>query len=134
MLFSDTAHYFSFESLSDSLSTMVQQILAKAKYAGTNFHSIFTKANSPYDRIIILSDMQAWIGNHTPTTALKAYKKYYSCNPNIYSMDLNGYGSLQFPEKDVYCIAGFSEKIFDYIKLFDTDKHALINKIHSIEI
>lgn len=134
IIFSDEADYFSFGSLSDSLSTMVQQILAKADGGGTNFHSIFTEAHSAYDRIIILSDMQAWMGNHTPMAVLKAYKKYYNCNPVIYSVDLNGYGTLQFPEQDVYCIAGFSEKIFDYIKLFDTDKQALINKIHSIEI
>ena len=41
---------------------------------------------------------------------------------------------MQFPEQSVYCLAGFSEKIFDIMKLLETDKHALINKINSIKI
>jgi hypothetical protein len=32
-----------------------------AKFSGTNFHCIFQTANRGYDRIIILSDMQALI-------------------------------------------------------------------------
>jgi hypothetical protein len=32
---------------------------------GTNFQDIFVKANKSYKRIVILSDMQGWIGHHT---------------------------------------------------------------------
>jgi hypothetical protein len=39
-----------------------------------------------------------------------------------------------FPEKNVYCLAGFSEKVFDIIKLLETDKDALINEIEKIEL
>ena len=36
--------------------------------------------------------------------------------------------------KDVYCLAGFSDKIFDIMKYYESDKNALINKINTIEL
>lgn len=48
----------------------------------------------------------------------------------MYSIDLAGYGTLQVPEKDVYCLAGFSEKIFDLMKFFEEDKDALLTYSH----
>ena len=129
MTFSDKANYRQYNP-SDSIMTIRNSF----KYAngGTNFQDIFIKANKYYDRIIILSDMQAWVGGYTPTKELAAYKTKYNANPYIYSWDLQGYGTLQFPEKNVFALAGFSDKVFDIIKLMETDKKALFNKINSI--
>ena len=88
-----------------------------AKGGSTNFHAIFETANLPYDRIIIFSDMQGWVGYNTPSESFKKYKKRTNSNPLIYSFDLQGYGSLQFPEKNVFALAGFSDKVFDTMKL-----------------
>ena len=57
-------------------------------------------------------------------------------NPDckMYSIDLAGYGTMQLPEKDVFCLAGFSEKIFDLMKFFEEDKDALINAVKSVEL
>ena len=85
--------------------------------------------NKKYERCIILSDMQNWIGYNAPTEELKAYKEKYKCNPHVYSFDLNGYGTMQFPESQVCAIAGFSEKVFDVMKVLEQDKKALINTI-----
>ena len=41
----------------------------------------------------------------------------------FYSFDLAGYGTLQIPQKDVYCLAGFSDKIFDIMKYYESDKN-----------
>ena len=101
---------------------------------GTDFHSIFKTANRPYDRIIILSDMQGWIGYHAPTQAFNEYKQRTGANPYIYSFDLTGYGSMQFPEQRVFALAGFSEKIFSIMKLMESDKKALVNEIKKIEL
>lgn len=100
----------------------------------TNFHSIFNRANKKYDRIIILSDMQGWVGHNTPTADFQRYKAQFGANPHLYSWDLAGHGTLQFPENQVYCVAGFSEKVFDIMKLLESDKKALINEIKSIEL
>lgn len=101
---------------------------------GTDFRTIFHTANEKYDRIIILSDMQAWVGDHTPVHEFNEYKRQFNCNPIIYSFDLAGYGSMQFPEANVFALAGFSDKVFDIMKLLETDKKALINEIKKIEL
>lgn len=131
MTFSNNAYYQILNPL-DSTLTLAKSI--HFKMGGTNFHSIFQNANRKYDRIIILSDMQGWIGYDTPIKAFNEYKNKYNCNPYVYSFDLNGYGTSQFAEKTIFCIAGFSEKIFDIMKLLEKDKNALINEIEKIEI
>ncbi|MFA5559351.1 MAG: TROVE domain-containing protein [Methanofastidiosum sp.] len=111
----------------------------RANHGGTDFHLIFDKASKAYDRIIILSDMQAWVhggyGTNTPQEALKRYRSRTGANPNIWSFDLAGYGTLQFPENKVYTLAGFSEKVFDIIPMIEEgDKHALIKRIEQTSI
>jgi len=81
-----------------------------------------------------LSDMQGWVDYDVPTETFNEYKQRTGANPYIYSFDLQGYGTLQFPEQNVFAIAGFSEKIFDVMKLLEQDKNALINKIEEIEL
>lgn len=101
---------------------------------GTNFISIFETANKKYDRIILLSDMQAWLGYYSPSAAYNRYKEKYNPDCKMYSIDLAGYGTLQVPEKDVYCLAGFSEKIFDVMKYLEEDKDALLNIINAYNL
>ncbi len=112
---------------------------------GTNLVGAFELANTPYDRIIILSDMQSWYFSsvystwlyeimENPSIAFNKYKQKYACNPKVYSIDLAGYGSLELPEQNVYCLAGFSEKIFDLINLLEEDKNALVNTINAYKI
>jgi 60 kDa SS-A/Ro ribonucleoprotein len=117
---------------SDSVMTIRNSF--KFSGGGTNFKSIFQVANKPYKNIIIASDMQGWIGGTSPTREFNDYKKNFNCNPHVFSLDLAGYGTLQFPESSVYCLAGFSDKIFQIMDLLKSDKNALINEIKSIEI
>jgi 60 kDa SS-A/Ro ribonucleoprotein len=130
MIFSDDARYVNVNPM-DSTITLANGI--RFASGGTNFHSIFQRANKKYDRIIILSDMQGWIGNHTPTKEYQEYKKSTGADPKIYSFDLKSNGSMQFPEQNVFCLAGFSEKVFDVMKLMETDKKALVSEIKKIE-
>lgn len=129
MVFSDNAAYKNVNPM-DSTITIANSI--KFSSGGTNFHSIFQRANKPYNRIIILSDMQGWIGHDTPKADFAAYKKSTGANPFIYSFDLNGLGSMQFPEQNVYALAGFSEKVFDIMALLEQDRKALITEIKKI--
>lgn len=101
---------------------------------GTNFSAIFTEANKAYDRILIFSDMQGWIGYNTPMAAFNSYKKEHNASPKVYSIDMAGYGTIQFPEPNVFCLTGFSEKIFDLMKYLETDKKALINTVNAIDL
>jgi 60 kDa SS-A/Ro ribonucleoprotein len=116
----------------DTITTIANGIMFSG--GSTNFNSIFQAASAKYDRIIILSDMQGWVGLHTPREAFNNYKRLRNANPLIYSFDLKGYGTLQFPEQSVFAIAGFSDKTFDLMKLMETDKKALIKEINKIEL
>lgn len=131
MTFSTSANYKTYNP-NDSLMT----IRSSFKYSGggTNVRAVFQKANKSYDNIILLSDFQSWIGYETPTKEFNEYKKKYGCNPHVFSWDLQGYGTLQLPESQVYCLAGFSDKVFDVIELLKTDKSALIKEIKSISL
>lgn len=101
---------------------------------GTNFDSIFQTANKKYDRIVIFSDMQGWVGHNTPVRSLNYYKKEFHVNPIIYSFDLSGYGTMQFPENGVFCMVGLSDKVFDIMNLLEQDKNALLSEINKIEL
>lgn len=128
--FDNTAEYHSLNP-DDSTITIANSI--EFRVGGTDFHSIFRIITKKYDRVIILSDMQGWIGHNTPVREYNEWKQRTGSNPYVYSFDLNSYGSMQFPEMNVFCLAGFSEKIFDIMKLLEEDKKALINKIKTIE-
>lgn len=131
MMFADRAKYVNINP-SDSTITIASSI--RFASGGTNFNAIFQTANKKYDRVVILSDMQGWVGHHTPVSEYNNWKKATGANPFVYSFDLNSYGSMQFPEQNVFCLAGFSEKVFDIMKLLETDKKALINKIKAVEL
>ncbi|MFA7407370.1 MAG: hypothetical protein WCY93_05965 [Anaerolineaceae bacterium] len=78
--------------------------------------------------------MQGWIGRDAPTKAFNAYKERTKADPVVFSFDLQGYGTLLFPKRNVYAIAGFSDKVFDIMKLLESDKKALLHEIEKIEL
>jgi hypothetical protein len=129
MVFADNAQYANVNPM-DSTITIANTL--RFASGGTNFRAIFNVANKKYDRVIILSDMQGWIGGYTPVNEFNQYKKMTGANPFVYSFDLNSYGSMQFPETNVFCLAGFSEKVFDIMKLMEQDKKALVNEIKKV--
>ncbi len=129
--FSNESEYKGINPL-DSVTSIASSI--RFAFGGTNFQSIFERAKKAYDRIIILSDMQGWIGHTAPTSNYEAYCARHNCRPNIFSFDLQGYGTLQFPQPQVYAIAGFSEKILDVMRLLEQNKDALIQEIEKVEI
>lgn len=141
MTFSDSVKWVAINP-DDSTLTIAKQIAADYHPAGTNFNLMFEEAKKAYDRIIILSDMQGWMASPgmsdslsgAPTKALANYSAKFSVNPFIYSWDLQGLGTLMFPQNRVLCLAGFSDKVFDLMKMVEQDRNILINTIESIEL
>lgn len=131
MTFATDAQYKKYNPF-DSVLTIRQSFSYSG--GGTNFKSIFLRANKKYDNIIILSDCQGWVGHTTPSKEFNDYKNNYKANPHVFSWDLAGLGTLQFPENSVFALAGFSDKVFDILNLLKEDKKALINEINSIEL
>jgi hypothetical protein len=131
MTFDNSARYKNYNPV-DSVLTIRDGF--KFAGGGTNFQDIFNQANKRYDRVIILSDMQGWVGYTTPVKEFNDYKEKFKCNPYIYSWDLEGLSTLQFPESKVFCLSGFSDKVFDIMKYLESDKQELLNRINQIQL
>jgi len=149
MIFGNDAVYLDYNPADLSMSIIERYLTYNSGYSysrstsgsskynvghGTNFGSIFTTANKKYDRIMIFSDMQGWVDNYGMAASWKEYKKRYDVKTKLYSFDLGGYSTMMFPEKDVYCLAGFSDKIFDVMALLEEDPTALINEINKVQL
>lgn len=130
MLFDGIARYKNL-NIEDSIFTMRKSIMFLG--GSTNMDAMFDALNKPYNRIIILSDMQNWVSGRVANHAFISYKNRTKANPKIFSFDLAGYGSLQFPENNVFCLAGFSDKVFDTIKLLEIDKNAMVSMVNEIQ-
>jgi 60 kDa SS-A/Ro ribonucleoprotein len=131
--FASRAHSIPYNQ-EDSTITIADKLVEffHSHSGGTDFNVIFPYLKEKYDRVIILSDMQGWMSYYAPTGTLRAYEKKYDVKPYVYSFDLAGHGTLQFPEARVCALAGFSEKIFDVMKLVEQDKKALIHEIDKV--
>lgn len=133
MRFSDDAAYVR-TNPADSMASIAANLVKNARSAGTNFHAIFQRANQRYERIVILSDMQGWMHGGAPKEPFARYRVTHKAQPFVYSFDLQGYGSLQFPEQNVFALAGFSDKVFDIMQLLETDRMALVREIEKIDL
>ncbi len=131
LMFDNCGQYISLNA-EDSTLSLARNLPFRG--SGTDFRVIFTTANKPYRRIIILSDEQAWIGETTPAAEFEEYCRKFKCNPAVFTWDLQGYGTLQFPEDQVYALSGFSEKAFDIMKLLEKDRQSLVNSIKEVNL
>lgn len=131
MLFDTKTQYLRLHP-SDSLTTLTRTIEEAATGGGTDFHIIFQNAKKAYDRIVLLSDMQAWVGHDTPAADLVEYKRKFQCDPRIFSFDLRGHGTLQFPESKVFALAGFTDAVLGTMKNLERDPAALVHEIEQV--
>lgn len=90
------------------------------------------------DRIILLSDMQCYddryfYGGESLAAELRRYRAAVNPHVYVYSVDLAGYGTSQFPpdEPRVAMLAGWSERILEFISLFEGDRTQAVERIGS---
>jgi hypothetical protein len=92
------------------------------------------------DTVIIFSDMQCynrsasmWGNSSSLAEEWVKYKREVAPKAILYSVDLAGYGTLQFPENeyDVIQIAGWSDRIFDLINSYK-NRHSVIEMIEEM--
>ena len=82
------------------------------------------------DRIIILSDNEcnsSWRG--TVQSYADQYRRLTGNDIWVHAIDLQGYGTQQFHGPKTNIIAGWSEKVFDFILLAEEDVGSLEKKI-----
>lgn len=92
------------------------------------------------DRIIILSDNEinreysyntGYSRSSTCQALVEEYKKRINPDVWVHAIDMQGYGTQQFKGKNVNIIAGWSERVFDFISSVEQGMDSLIDKISS---
>ncbi len=131
MVFSDRASY---HTLNRRDSTLTAAASIPFAAGGTNFNAIFERANRAYERVVILSDMQAWVGDGAPVESFAAYQRRHRIEPRIFSWDLKGHGTLQFPRERVYALAGWSDRALERVERLDRDPQALLREVGAIPL
>lgn len=100
---------------------------------GTNMFLPFEKMiedNIKVDRVIIVSDNECnnsfnYYSRKTVQTIADEYRKISGNNIWVHAIDLQGYGTQQFHGAKTNIIAGWSEKVFDFIKLAEQGEGTL---------
>lgn len=86
-----------------------------------------------YDNIILISDMECY-GRESSNVAFNRYRKTYGVDTTVFSLDLRGSGTMQFPERNVVTMAGFSDKIFSSMNEITRGPSMLLEKIEAVEL
>ena len=108
--------------------------IAAPRGGGTNFHAIFQRAKAA---LRSHCDPVRHAGLGRPRCAdgnVRCLQAAHGADPRVFSFDLAGYGTLQFPERNVFCLAGFSDKALQTMRFLEEDKSALIREIEAIEL
>lgn len=100
---------------------------------GTNMglpFQVMISENIKADRVIVLSDNMCNSGyswySHKPVNSLaEEYRKRTGNDIWVHAIDLQGYGTQQFAGHKTNIIAGWSEKVFDFINLAEQGEGTL---------
>jgi len=123
-------------------NTPVIELMQKIKHAapggGTRTSLTFeyaARSGAKYDRIVILSDNESWQdstwGGEGTNAAYNQYKKINDCY--VYAFDLAGYGTKDVTGSKVFHLAGWSERIFDFMSFVERGE-GLVDYVNSISL
>jgi len=141
MVFSEDAHFLTLNRNNDILSN-VAIILSSCIPSSTNAYKVsllLLQHKIKVDRLILLSDMQCWDSEidswRAPRHFAPLFREYRKqINPDcwLYSVDLAGYGKgIQVPqgEKRTVLLAGWSDRIFDFIANWEKSRETQVKLI-----
>ena len=86
------------------------------------------------DRMIIISDNECNCGyyNKTVQSLVDEYRRKSGNDIWVHAIDLQGYGTQQFYGRKTNVIAGWSEKIFQFINIAEQEDN-IINTIENYQ-
>lgn len=87
--------------------------------------SLAFKTSKVYDRIIILSDNESWNEGSwggSVQSAFTDYKNRTGADPYVFAIDIQGYGTKDVTGRNVFHLAGFSDRLLDFIVLAEKGK------------
>jgi hypothetical protein len=137
----------------DSLFTNVNKMLKQNTHGyGTDAYKVmnYLVDNKIFvDRIVLFSDMQCYDSStpraeryYHPNTesniyaGLQKYRQQVNKDVYVYSFDLASYGTTQFPQNDNrVCLAGgFSDKVLNFIPMFESSHKDMLQDVESIAL
>lgn len=130
----------SISKLDVSKRSPILETVSKKSYHGGTSLELPLKYMNQYtlhaDRLIILSDNEinsGWYGGYEKTCQPLADKYRQNINPNlwVHAIDLQGYGTQQFIGKNTNIIAGWSERILEFINLAECGIETQVEKIEN---
>jgi uncharacterized protein with von Willebrand factor type A (vWA) domain len=137
ILFDTEAKYLDLASQPEDTFEFVEEMMRQCTGGGTDFDCPFKlleREGARYERIVIFSDMQAWVSDNACQREFRRYAKRVGGKPKLYSFDLAGYGTMQFPEGSVCCIAGWSDKALELMGLLEEDIDSLARRIEAVPL
>ena len=98
----------------------------------TNGHKVIdwlVKERRVMDKVMLFTDMQLWDNEWCGHDLAKSWDAYKRMAPDakLYIFDLVGYGQspISMRRDDVFCIAGWSEKVFDILAALERGNSAI---------
>lgn len=81
------------------------------------------------DKVMLFTDCQLWNSSYNGAHIADSWDRYKAIAPNarLYIFDLAGYGQspVSMERDDVYCIAGWSDKVFDILAALERGNSAI---------
>lgn len=122
-----------------SRSGILEKAMATPFGSGTNMHLPFERMIAERldaDRVIILSDQEcnrgpraSWWSTRTVQQMADWYRSESGNDIWVHAIDLQGYGTQQFTGHKTNIIAGWSEKVLDFIRLAEQGEGSLVETI-----
>lgn len=102
-------------------------------FGGTNMAAPFERMIADgvkADRVIVISDNECnrssnWWYSKPVQVVADEYRKRSGCDCWVHAIDLQGYGTQQFAGPKTNIIAGWSEKVFDFIRMAEQGEGTL---------
>lgn len=138
----DNSYFYTFNSLIRKVPVShrsgILETVSNVQAGGSTDMTLPFKAmiteNITADRIIILSDNECNGSWRTPVqTIADEYRRHTNNNLWVHAIDLQGYGTQQFYGAKTNVIAGWSEKVFEFIKLAEEGEGTLEKTISEYE-
>ena len=119
------------ENILENTVDMIQRV-GEVGYSTNGYKVIdwLIKENRVMDKVMLFTDCQLW-NNHLADAHIAAswnrYKREVAPNARLYLFDLAGYGQMPVSIKsnDVFCIAGWSDKVFDILAALERGNSAI---------
>jgi len=100
-----------------------------------NFNAIFQRANRGLRPHCDPVGHAGWVGRRCSGAAIRwIIRSVTRVASRIYSFDLKGYGTLQFPQERVYCLAGWNDRCSRSCRKLDHDPEALVREVEAVPL